>query len=112
MAVISKVSVFMGEVSTFIGKFDTNTIKECIGDSINNNRTCTVSQIVRFLKVKRKVAMANQLIEVCSCVKEELAELRVIRLCNRSDSFDINELITCCNTVKGTLKKTVNKLVA
>ena len=93
-----KLCSFMDTVSATIAKFDTNTIKTTIGDSTNNNRTCTISQVCRFLKMKRKTALANQLAAVTACLKSDLTEARVVRSVTRTDSFDINELIACCTS--------------
>lgn len=91
---MTKVKLFINTLDTFIGGIDNITIKEAIGDSINNNRTVTVSQVIRYLTSRRNTDLKDlglQLEVVYEELLEDLHEARIGLL--RTDAFDINEFI-------------------
>lgn len=70
-------------------------VKQTIGDSVNNNRTLTVSQTIRFLENNGQKALANQLRKVNTVIEP------VIRSSGRqrTDAVDISEFVNTYRTV-------------
>ena len=66
-------------------------VKNRIGDSINNNRTLSVNQVVRFLDQhnnKNAKVLAQQIINAYEVLKYDMKNRR-----SRTDAIDINEFI-------------------
>lgn len=88
---MSKVSKFYNKLTTALNKVETIEAKLIIGDSINNHRTLTVNQVVRYFResgVRGGKTLANNL-EISYIALRPLIE--VARDNNRSDAIDINE---------------------
>lgn len=91
---MSKVSKFYNKLLTEIDNIETVEAKLTIGDSINNHRTLTVNQVIRYLResgVRGGKKLANNL-EITYNVLRPL--IVVARNNNRSDGIDINEFKT------------------
>lgn len=88
-----KYAQFINNLTTVLGSLETNEVKEAIGDSTNNHRTLTVSQVIRFLESRRngnmRILGAN-LAEVYELIREDLIFNRGN---NRTDAIDINEFV-------------------
>lgn len=74
---------------------ESRNIKFVLGDSINNNRTLTVSQVVRYLTSINCVRLANTVELVTEILQDEIEKART----NRTDAIDINELVNTYRTV-------------
>lgn len=108
---MSKSQKLVLSVLDVLEQFDTDTIKTKIGDSVNNNRTVTVSQFIRFLSTfnKRKwVDLAVNLDLVYNTYRSDIIDFR---LSNRTDAVDINELIYFLDE-HGLMSSVSRKLVA
>lgn len=70
-------------------------IKVILGDSLNNNRTITVNQLVRFSNRLGLPEAALALKIVTDILKEDIVATRG----SRTDAIDINELVTAYRTV-------------
>lgn len=89
----TKVAVFLNNLRDIIKTLDTTEVKDTIGDSINNNRTLTVNQVIRYLVTRRNPklkALGTQLSAVYYTIGKSALEMRYN---NRTDALDINELI-------------------
>jgi len=64
-------------------------IKTHIGDSVNNNRTVTVSQLIRFLNKKGDKKLALQILLINDYLKNATKLLRN----KRTDAIDVAELV-------------------
>lgn len=64
-------------------------VKQAIGDSVNNNRTLTVSQTIRFLETNGQKALANQLRKVNTVLEPRIRNSR-----QRTDAVDISEFVS------------------
>lgn len=64
-------------------------VKQSIGDSVNNNRTLTVSQTIRFLETNGQKALANQLRKVNTVLGPRIRNSR-----QRTDAVDISEFVS------------------
>lgn len=64
-------------------------VKQVIGDSVNNNRTLTVSQTIRFLETNGQKALANQLRKVNTVLEPRIRNSR-----QRTDAVDISEFVS------------------
>lgn len=90
---MSKVNTFFNNISTVVNGLNTNTVKATIGDSVNNNRTLTVSQVIRYLTTRRKSnlkLLGNQLDVAYGILRPEIV---AGRLSFRTDAIDINEFL-------------------
>ena len=74
---------------------NTKVIKKAIGDSTRNNRTLTVNQVVRYLTLAGFDTDAQKISVVTEILKDQILSRRN----NRTDSIDINELVTTYRTV-------------
>lgn len=68
-------------------------VKYQIGDSINNNRTLTVNQVIRSLKYNNRTKVAKQLQTIYTFLIEDIKCDRS-ETTNRTDAIDINELVS------------------
>lgn len=96
---VSRTRSLVNNVQRMLNTFTTNYVKRTIGDSTFNHRTPTVSQVIRFLSrrnaTKQQRALAKQLRTVYNTpiVKRYLKAGRESIFSNRTDAFDINELL-------------------
>lgn len=91
---MAKYKIFFNNLITVLNRYDNTDIKSAIGDSINNHRTVTVSQVIRFLNSRRNVtlkALGADLVVAYEALRDDLVETRSTT--NRTDAFDINEFI-------------------
>jgi len=65
-------------------------VKEIIGDSVDNNRTVTVNQTIRYLEQVGKRKLANNLRVTYSLLQEHIKAHRDAR----TDAIDLNEFVT------------------
>lgn len=91
---MSKVVMFLTELNDVVNELNTSVVKEVIGDSINNNRTLTVSQVIRYLTSRRKSKMkvlGSKLVVAYAVLRAEITSNRPNF---RTDAVDINEFLT------------------
>ncbi len=84
---------FFDTLTNVVYSLDTVEVKLVLGDSINNNRTLTVSQVIRYLlssSSRKNVALGRSLRTVFNELKEDI---KFNRFNNRTDAIDINEFI-------------------
>ena len=72
------------------GVLRTKAVKRSIGDSINNNRTLTVSQAIRYANKFGMFRLALLVEITTSILEESILDARR----NRTDAIDLNELVT------------------
>ena len=95
---MAKYKTFFNELISFLNCYDTEDIKTAIGDSTNNHRTATVSQVIRFLATRKSDDLrdlGNNLSLAYETLRDDLAITREDT--NRSDAFDINEFVDTYN---------------
>lgn len=86
---------FTTSLNNVLNRFSRDEIKTAIGDSTNNNRTVTVSQVVRFLSNSNSTnykALGRRLNSVHDLVRNGLAMRRMFQT-SRTDAHDIMELL-------------------
>ncbi len=79
----------------------TPMVKEAIGDSTNNNRTLTVNQVIRYLRVspvKGNKKLVKQLTSVYDILREDIVSDRR-QATRRTDAVDFNEFVTTYRSV-------------
>ena len=79
----------------------TKLIKRFIGDSTNNNRRLTVSQLIRYLDLIGKDKLADQIVATTEILKNDILKART----NRTDAIDTNELVNTYRNVVINKKK-------
>jgi hypothetical protein len=91
--------------------FNTKVIKGSIGDSIQNNRTITLGQAIRFAN-RIGLTKTALLIEVTAAVlEEEILNTRT----SRTDAIDLNELVTTYRNVvmnKGKFRREIGSALS
>ena len=88
-----KYNVFFNLLTGVVGSLNTKSVKGRLGDSINNHRALTVSQVIRFLESRRNPELKNlgqNLDVVFELLKEDIVASRDNL---RTDAVDINEFI-------------------
>jgi hypothetical protein len=88
---MSKVVKFYDKLSDVLQKVSTVDAKLIIGDSINNHRTLTVNQVIRYLEeggVRGGKKLANNLSLSYEILRPVILDYRNN---NRTDAIDINE---------------------
>jgi len=88
-----KYVLFYSQLNNIINSLDPVEVKLTIGDSINNNRTLTVNQLVRFLtdsKNRKFKKLGNSLLAVKELIAADIINSRNN---NRTDALDINEFL-------------------
>ena len=91
---MAKYKLFFNNLISVLNRYDNSDIKEAIGDSTNNHRTATISQVIRFLNSRRNItlkALGADLTVAYEAVRDDLVDIRTET--NRTDAFDINEFI-------------------
>lgn len=91
-----KTNNLINGINSVISTFGTDNIKLTIGDSINNHRVLTVSQLIRFLGTRRKpqyVNLGKALVVAYSANRGGVIAARSLNGLVRTDAVDINELI-------------------
>lgn len=97
-AVNNGTAKFVKFIHNLIDKVGADTIKESIGDSTNNNRTLTISQVSRYLKrsrYKHRRSAATRLLNLKNNLSAQLASRRSS---GRTDAYDILELSKVVNS--------------
>lgn len=94
----SKLNVFVNRLVDILGDTDRTTVKSLIGDSTANNRTITVNQLVRYLEVTGYYTTASNVRKLQRNLSGRLNSYRT-RNNNRTDAFDVNELLTVLTNV-------------
>lgn len=92
---MSKCATFLTALEVVLASYSRDTVKVTIGDSINNNRTLTVNQVVRFLsgRSNRKLGTVGlNLTNMYELVRGDITKYRT-RYTYRTDAIDINEFI-------------------
>lgn len=82
-------------LSQAYSEFGSKAIKSTIGDSVNNNRVATVSQVSRFLRTRRRPSLirTSRLLDGLYPVLSSQAVALSRRNSSRTDALDINEFI-------------------
>ena len=92
-----KYVMFLNSLQTVLSNKDRDAIKRTIGDSINNNRSLTVNQVIRFLTRRgassSQKRLGKQLANVYGILREDI-QVRRSLFNSRNDALDINEFIT------------------
>ena len=73
-------------------QFEIDLVKTLAGNSMNNKRTPSVSQTIKYLKYKKKHKLANQLEAVYSVLRPEIVSRR-LDLTRRTDAIDLTEFV-------------------
>lgn len=92
---MAKYRTFFNNLISVLNRYGTDDIKQAIGDSVNNNRTVTVRQVIRFLQTRRNAtfkSLAQDLDFAYDSLRQDILDHRVDN--SRTDAFDINEFIT------------------
>lgn len=90
---------FMNYILNVIEDVGAENIKSAIGDSTSNNRTLTVNQVLRFLKLSRTGTNRRRAASKLSSLRTRLSSSlrtnrRIIAGGNRrTDAYDISELL-------------------
>lgn len=95
MGMSNKCLSFYGKLQKVVAGLDRDSVKLVLGDSINNNRTLTVSQVIRFLTTRRKKglkSLGTNLESVYGTLKPLILRRRGLET-YRTDAIDINEFI-------------------
>ena len=88
-----KYLVFYSNLIKLVNELDTTDVKLTIGDSINNNRTLTVGQVVRFLdssRSRKNLKLGTSLQSVYELLRDDIKSNRINL---RTDAIDINEFL-------------------
>lgn len=91
MATKTAVQSFLNTMDSVLLNYPAVIVKSTIGDSTNNNRVPTVSQMIRFLNTIGSSKLATNLSVSYDVLKEALYQRRSST--SRTDAFDINELL-------------------
>lgn len=84
---------FFTQLNTVINSLDPVEVKTIIGDSINNNRTLTVGQVVRFLTSTGSTTFTNLGISLENIFNITKVDIKNNRKNLRTDAIDINEFL-------------------
>ena len=90
-------------------------IKSRIRDSINNNRTLTVSQAIRYFKRVGRKETALKLQAVKAVLEPVILKQRRLDGCKRTDAVDLSEFVTVYREEvmnKGKYRRTIGTLVS
>lgn len=95
--VSSNASELIRNTRRYLKVFSKNYVKSVIGDSINNNRTLSVNQVLRFMNRKNAAPVLREEGRKLAVVYKVMLDNNIIqrrraRSSDRSDAFDINEL--------------------
>ena len=97
----------------------TNGLKARVGDSVDNNRVPTVRQTIRYLNTQTFTeTLAQDLELVYTVLRQNNLFRKLRRRNNRTDAYDINELLTLVNTkvvkdpgLKSTLGRVIKSVI-
>jgi len=91
---MAKYKQFYSSLRATVDNTDTIRLKAAIGDSTNNHRTPTVSQVIRFLNRKNSSKNQRQLGKKLRNIYPMLrTTAKNFRNSNRTDAIDINEFL-------------------
>lgn len=98
----ARYSTFITDLQGVVETYGTNAIKTSIGDSVNNNRTVTVNQLIRFLSTRRKpkLRLLGQQLETLysnPLIRAGVSDVRF--LTDRTDAIDLNEFVAAYSNV-------------
>lgn len=68
-------------------------VKTTVKDSLKNNRTPTVNQIIRFTAESKDKRLTKEISAVYVILKPYMSYARTERGSKRTDAYDINELV-------------------
>lgn len=107
-------STFITDLQGVVDTYGTTAIKETIGDSVNNNRTVTVNQLIRFLTSRRKanlrlLGLQLETVYASPLLKAGISEIRF--LTDRTDAIDFSEFTAAYNNVVLTGPSAVRRTV-
>lgn len=93
---MAKYSQFLTDLQGVLTAVGRNDLKASIGDSTNNNRTATVSQVIRFLTrtgaTRKQRILGKNLNIAYGIIRTNVVANRFLNF--RSDAIDINEFIS------------------
>jgi len=105
---------FLDTLTTVVSSLDTSEVKSELGDSTNNHRVLTVSQVIRFLNQtgnRRLSTLAKSLNTVYGLTRPNIKNTRSE---GRSDAIDINEFINFYSSQvvgRGVLRSQVSRVL-
>jgi hypothetical protein len=91
MSTQPKYHQFITNLLNIVNSVSNTQIKEIIGDSVNNHRTVSVIQTVRFLDQIGESDLAAGLEDTFNLLRDDLKQARLARGTTRRDAFDIYE---------------------
>jgi hypothetical protein len=94
----SVISQFVKKVNTVLANNPPEWIKDSINDSVNNNRTPSVSQLVRFLSLSKSTnyrSLARKLYTLHIAFGSNSRK----RNSRRSDAIDVTELLSYLSAI-------------
>lgn len=80
----------IADVRSYFRGPKTKLAKYTVGDAIHNNRTLTVNQTIRLLKLERKTKLAKQL----EATYKVIGPAVIVQRRRRTDAVDLNEFVT------------------
>lgn len=72
---------------------NSDSVKDLIGDSTQNNRTVTVNQVHRYLVQTGQVTNAERLAATYEVLRPIIKSTRLYDGCQRTDAIDIDEFV-------------------
>jgi hypothetical protein len=99
MSKIAKIDLFVDQLENTISVYGTQGthVKEMLGNSVSNNRTVSVNQLVNFLlssphRSERRLGKSLQ--SIYSLIRPTLGRIRrEVYENNRTDAYDLSEFI-------------------
>jgi len=89
---------FFERLNLVVSSLDRNQVKTFIGDSVNNNRTLTIGQVVRFLTNSKAKDFTNLGKSLSSLNNLLGSSIKNTRNNYRTDALDINEFLNFYQT--------------
>jgi hypothetical protein len=89
---------FLEAIFNVLNGYTTDDIKTTIGDSVNNNRTVSVRQLIRFLTTIKNTNLANQLEVVYNHIRPTINHNRDLKNF-RTDAIDVGEFLEAVGNV-------------
>lgn len=111
----TKIQRFVDKVTRVKNSTTNSMIKAVVGDSTNNNRVVTARQFVNYLVDIGQWGLATDVKEVYDYLRDNELLSRVRNNNNRSDSYDLNEVVRSLNryvATSNTRRQEVNKLIS
>lgn len=109
----ARINRLVNEVVTIVNTVTTEGVQSAIGDSVDNNRTVSVNQTIRFLRQSlTNWPLSADLRRVYNDLREQGTFRKLRRNNNRTDAIDLNELLTVVDRLNTTMKRKVGKKIS